>query len=109
MVEETLIEGLIYHGPGCCPVCSGPLVVADNEITIMDLKQDGTPFTDETIVRCEAICTHCGHKQRMCRWKGGYIPYGRSALILKTMELRDEYEARVKEINANAKGTNPFA
>lgn len=107
--KDTLLEPMIFHGPGGCPVCSGPLCVADSEITVMELNPDGVPISDETSIKCKAICTHCGKQIRMVRWGGGYIPYGRSALIIKNGELRAEAAERVRKINEKAGGKNPFA
>lgn len=109
MTDEIMIEGFIYHGPGCCPECFGPLAVIDSEATIMELNQAGQPVSEETVTKIRATCMHCYRKQDMMRWKGGYVPYGRSSYILKTMEMRDEIEQRVKNINDKAKDENPFA
>ena len=105
MADEIMIDPMIFHGPGCCPECGGPLVVADSELTLMELNQDGIPMSEETAIRCEATCMHCSNRIKMMRWKGGYVPYSRTSLILKTMELRDEIEDRKKLLN---KKSNPF-
>lgn len=107
--KDTLLEPMIFHGPGGCPRCSGPLCVADSEITLMELNPDGVPISEETNIRCKAVCMHCGNTIQMARWGGQYIPYGRSALIIKNGELKAEAEERVRKINEKAKGKNPFA
>lgn len=107
--KDTLLEPMIFHGPGECPICSGPLCVADSEITLMELNPEGKPISEETTIRCKAVCMHCGNAIPMVRWGGQYIPYGRSALIIKNGELRAEAAERVRRINDNAKGKNPFA
>lgn len=107
--KDSLIEPMIFHGPGGCPICSGPLCVADSEITLMELNPEGVPISEETSIRCKAVCMHCGNTIPMARWGGQYIPYGRSALIIKNGELRAEAEERVRKINEQAKGKNPFA
>lgn len=106
--KETLIEPMIYHGPGGCPICSGPIYVADSEISVMRLNPDGTPTEEETNVRCVGICSHCGHRLRMVRWGGIYIPYGEAALIIRNGELRAEAKKRVERLNKEGKEKNPF-
>lgn len=108
--NEILIEPMIFHGPGGCPKCGGPLVVADSEITLMELDTNGIPISDETSVRCEAACLHCGERVKMVRWKMGYIPYTRSSLILKKMQMLDEIKKRVDNENKDRfNGKNPLA
>lgn len=107
-MNEITVEGLIYHGPGGCPICSGALHVYDCEISLMELNQEGIPIDEETEIRCNAICGTCGHKLEMVRWEGGYIPYGESALTIKQMQRRDESRDRVKRMNEKGKEKNPF-
>lgn len=109
MANEIITEALIYHGPGCCPKCGGPLTVVDHEMTIMELNQDGCPISEDTVLRCKAACTHCGHKQDMMRWKGDYIPYSETSKILKCAEAYDEMQDRIHNINLSSKGKNPFS
>lgn len=108
-IKEPLIEPMIYHGPGGCPKCSGPITVADSELTIMDLNQDGDPISSETTIRCMGCCMHCGNKIPMMRFKGSYIPYSESSKIIRTMEFKDEMAQRIAEVNKNSNGKNPFA
>lgn len=107
MQQETLIDGMIISGPGSCVLCGSPLIVADTETVVMELAPDGSPISDYTVYRCKGICTHCGHKVMMTRWRGGYIPYSQASLACKLMEAREENQRRVSEINATAE--NPFA
>ena len=106
--DEILIEALIVHGPGGCPECGSSLFVADSELTLMELNQEGIPISEETTVRCEAACSHCGHRQKMVRWDGGYIPFSRSSLILKIMQRKDERNSRIEQLNSRVEG-NPLA
>ena len=108
MSEEIITEGLIYHGPGCCMKCGSPLVVIDHEMTVMELNQDGCPISEDTVSRIKAACTYCGNKQDMMRWKGTYIPYSPSSRIIRLGEARYEIEDRVKQLNLESKGKNPF-
>lgn len=107
--NEITIEPMIFHGPGGCPLCSGPLVVVDSELTMMELNSDGIPTSEETLIRCEAACLHCNNRVNMIRWKGGYIPYSDSSLIIKKEQLKYELEQRVKECNSSSNKENPFA
>lgn len=106
--NELLIEGLIYHGPGCCPDCGGPIVVADTETTVMELNDDGVPISDETYQKCSGACTRCGKRINMMRWGGGYIPYSAASKIVRINDFKEECKQRILEINKNAKGKNPF-
>ena len=108
MHKELEIEALIYHGPGGCPKCGGQLIVADSEITLMELDQEGIPISEETSVKCRAVCRDCGHRLKMVRWDGGYIPYTNSSLTMKVMEQKELFKQRVQELNKNSK-SNPFA
>ena len=107
--QDTLLEPMIFHGPGGCPICSGPLCVADSEITLMELNPEGTPISEETTIRCKAVCMHCRNTIPMVRWGGQYIPYSKSALIIKNGELRAKAAERAHQITEEAKGKNPFA
>ena len=102
--REPLIEPIIYHGPGGCPKCSGPITVADSELTLMELNQDGDPISSETTVRCMGCCMHCGTKIPMMRFKGSYIPYNETSRIIRTMEFKDEnFDSKIGASNINIK------
>lgn len=105
MDNEILIDGLIYHGPGGCPKCGGPLVVVDSELTFMELNTDGIPISEETSIRCNAACLHCKERQEMVRWQGGYIPFSRTSLLLKELQFKDEIKDRMEKIKEK---NNPF-
>lgn len=108
MADEIITEAMIYHGPGSCPVCSGPLTVADAEMVLMELNQDGNPISiEDTIISVRAICNHCGKKQDMMKWKGAYIPYSESSKIIKECELLDDAKDRIASMNASS-NKNPF-
>ena len=111
-MKEPLSEPMIFYGPGSCPKCYTNLWVADAEITLMEVDSNGIPKSEETVNKVTAYCPNCGHKQLMVRWKGGYIPYTPTSLMLKELEARDEFNDRVKETNRIAEkhlGSNPFA
>ena len=103
-----LIEPIIFHKPGECPVCGHPLTVIDTEMTIMELNPNGTAATEETIVRCMAGCRNCGTKIPMMRWQGGYLPYSRDLYLLKRIEARDLIEDRLNHQREMSK-KNPLA
>lgn len=107
MSKELETEAFIYHGPGGCPKCGGQLIVADSEITLMELNQDGIPISEETNVKCRAVCRDCGHRMNMVRWNGGYIPYSTTSLLMKIMEQKELNKQRISSLNKNAK-SNPF-
>ena len=104
IVKEPLEEPMIFHGIGGCPKCCGTLMVADSEISLMELNKDGIPTDNvETTIRCEAICTNCGHRMPMLRWKYGYIPDDKNILKYKMMELRMEIDERKKNLKSKSK------
>ena len=99
--EEVAIDAFTIYGPGCCPICHGPLVVADREITIMDVDRNGNPISDEVDIRCIAKCKKCGHEQEMMRWDGKYLPYSESNRYYLMLRLREEVKERLNRINNN--------
>lgn len=99
MEKEILTEPMIFHGAGGCPHCCGPLAVADSELTLMELNQDGQPISEETRIKCVGVCLHCGNKIRMTRWKGGYVPYSELSEKIRQYQLIDEAKRRVDELN----------
>lgn len=106
--KELTIEPFIYYGPGRCPKCCGTLVVADSEISVMELNQDGVPVSyDDTNIRCEAVCLECGNRIEMIRWKSGYIPYSKKRLKRLLMEAKLEVDQRKEKLN-EMKKENPF-
>lgn len=107
-MEEVLTEGIIYHGPGGCPKCAGPLSVIDSEMTLMELNKEGQPISEETSIRCIAMCIHCGHKLEMIRWNGGYIPYDPVSYLFKQVDLENKSKERIQKLNSEAK-KNPLA
>lgn len=104
--NEIVIEAFIYHGPGCCSKCGGPIIVADSEVGIMELNQDGIPISEETIMKIKAVCSHCGEPIDMMRWQGGYVPYSENSKILKYGETYSTLMDRISNINKN---NNPFS
>lgn len=110
-MPETLVDPLIYIGPGGCPECGTNLIVADTEISVMQLNNEGIPISEETSNRIRAVCPNCGNKVNMVRWKGGYIPYSYTSYFVKLMEAKYEAEDRVKALNSkkNREEENPLS
>lgn len=109
MPKEIGIEPMIFHGPGGCPKCGDLLTVVDNEMTVMNLDRDGNPTSEETIFKAKGFCPNCGYTLEMERWGGKYLPYGRSAHILRLEAIREKIKQRRLDLDAESKGKNPFA
>lgn len=107
--DEILIDGMIFHGPGCCPECGAPLIVADTETTIMELDPNGIPISESTGIQVGAICSRCKNKIPMVRWEGGYIPFSPSSYLIKCLEREDKAKERVRLLNSDAVSRNPFS
>lgn len=105
--EEFLTEGIIFYGPGCCPICFTQLYVVDSELTLMEVNSEGHPVSEDTTIRCEGVCPKCGYKQKMVRWNGGYVPYGVASSIIREMEFKDYCKKRLDELRENG-DKNPF-
>ena len=107
--NELLIEPFVYDGPGVCPDCGHLLTIADTELTIMDVNNEGTPISETTITKANAYCRNCRRKQPMMFWKGKYIPFSEASYIMLTSEAKDEVAERYKLMEEQAKGVNPLA
>lgn len=105
--KEPIIEPFIQYGYGTCPECGGGLVLADSELTLMELDKNGIPINyEETVVRCKARCVDCGFQQSMIRWEDGYIPDRKRLLMIKKFEVLGRIHDRCKD---NLKpNENPF-
>ena len=98
MAKEPLIDPVEYHGPGACPICFTPLVLADRETNIMDLDKHGYVVNiSDSIVKCSAICPKCGHTQEMMRSNGIYRPYSKVVQIFDELDLMDKIDRRKNE------------
>ena len=98
--NELIVEGMIIHGPGGCPECGSPIWVADSELTLMELNMDGIPISEDTTIQCRGVCSHCGRKINMVRWKGGYIPYSHCNLVHLMIQEEQKKEERIKALNS---------
>lgn len=111
--KEPLVEPFIHYGYGTCPMCGGGLVLADSELTLMELNKDGIPISyEETVIHCKARCIDCGFQQNMIRWEDGYIPDNKRLIMLKKFEVMDRIRNRYKDYYSNKNNKdqeeNPF-
>lgn len=106
MNKDILYQPVIFHSPGCCPKCGGPLVVLDAEMCTMNLNSEGQPIDDETHIECAAVCKFCTEVIPMIRWNGGYLPFSEASLIFKMGEIKERAKARLEK--ENGKRDNPL-
>lgn len=107
--KDLLIEPFIYHGPGCCPICSTELLVAERETIIMRLDKSGNAVSVEGAdVICRGLCPNCGHKLDMMRSNGIYKPYSYAAALFDEVDRRYEIDRRNKEGSYRIEG-NPLS
>jgi hypothetical protein len=99
--KELMLDGMVLHGPGECPECHMPIIVADVETTVMDLNSDGIPINEETSYRCSGICSRCGKRINVMRWKGGYVPYSKASRLFKIYQLQEEKNKRLAALENN--------
>ncbi len=107
MNDDVLIEPVIFHDPGCCPKCAGPLTVFDMEMCKMNINSEGQPLDESTTIKCAAVCQFCGETIPMIRWDGGYLPFNETVLVFKMGEIRERAKARIKNDN-DGKRDNPL-
>ena len=95
MFDEVQIEPMLFHGPGVCPNCLTPLILAEKELTVMDLDKNGNVINIvNTDIVCKAMCPNCGKKYDMMRSNGSYKPYSRIAEIFDKLDLDEEIKKR---------------
>lgn len=93
--KEILIEPLTYCGPGGCPICSTPLIVAERETIILDLDTSGNVLDINSAgVICKGLCPRCGHKLDMMRSNGIYRPYSYARSLFDDVDRMHELEQR---------------
>lgn len=108
--EISLQEPIEFISFGRCIDCGGPIYVMDSEMTFMQVNNDGIPVTEETKLNIKSVCSKCGRTAVMMRWNGGYVPYSRTAYIIRTTEKRLQIKDRLEKLNAKEKDiTNPLA
>ena len=73
MNTESGTPAMVLYGPGCCIECGGELTVIDMETTFLVLNPSGSPMTEDTMIKCEGVCTHCGNRYPMMRNGLNYI------------------------------------
>lgn len=106
IMKETIVDPLIYIGPGACRKCSSPLILAERDLSAMELNPDGSVRNIiETSVMCTALCPQCGEKYSMMRSNGVYKPASLAGLLFDKIDLKEELEIRMKGLE---KKENPF-
>lgn len=89
--KEVLISPIEYHGPGACPECFTPMILADMEINMLELDKHGQAVNiTDTMIKCQAICYRCGRVFPMMRSRGIYRPYSEAVQTLDRLDI--EYE-----------------
>ena len=73
-MNEHCISPMVIFSHGKCVKCGGALVVVDMETNFMELAPDGSPVSEETMIKCEAVCRDCGTRTPMLRDGLKYIP-----------------------------------
>lgn len=109
--KEILIEPLTYHGPGGCPICSTPLIVAERETIILDLDISGNVLDINSAgTICKGICPRCGYKLDMMRSHNGtYRAYSHTRALFDEIDHNHEIEQRrLKEGSYRIEG-NPLS
>lgn len=74
MTTRDTIDPMIIFGPGRCIECGGQLTVIDMETCFMKLSPSGSPITEDTMIKCEAVCMHCSKRFPMIRIGSNYVP-----------------------------------
>lgn len=102
---EWLITPVIFHGPGCCPICGSNLILSECERNVFLLNNDGSVnrFIEDTEVICTAKCFTCNKRYAMIRSHGVYRHYSPAAEMFADMDYK-ENEKRAKgkyKINGN--------
>ena len=67
MSHKDAINPIICYGTGCCIECGGQLTVVDMETSFMELSPSGSPISEDTMIKCEGVCMHCGRRYPMMR------------------------------------------
>ena len=108
-MKDPLIDPIIYVGPGGCIKCGTPLVVADKEIIVVNINNDGEVVElKEQATVAKALCPYCGNHQDMMRdpYNGIYRPYSKTAFMFSEMDMKERSKNRIRSINETDK--NPL-
>lgn len=98
-MDEIKIEPITFYGPGVCPECLTPLIIAERDLTVMDLDKDGNVFNIvESEYYCNAMCPKCKNKIKMMRTNGSYKPYSEVRAAFDDIDfaerLRNRHEGK---------------
>ena len=92
-MKQGTIEPMIVFGQGQCTECGGQLTVVDMETTFLRLDKNGSPVTEDTMIKCEAVCMHCGKRYPMIR---NGLDYYHDNDYMKTVIEYQRYLANAK-------------
>lgn len=103
------IKPMLFFGPGQCIECGGQLTIIDMETCFMRLKPDGEPEREDTIIKCEAVCLHCGKRYPMMRSGLAYVPENEYTIFMKKyMENQHRIETEQRMDSLKPTPDNPF-
>lgn len=108
-MKEPLIDPMIYVGLGGCIKCGTPIVVADREIIVVELNNNGEVINlEEQSVIAKGLCPNCGNRQDMMRdpYNGIYRPYSKAGFLFAEFDLKEQAANRPRSINV--KEDNPL-
>ena len=88
-------DPMILFGPGQCIECGGQLTVVDMETVFIKLSPAGSPVSEDTMIKCEAVCMHCGKRYPMLRDGLNYVPDNEYTRFIKSYKL-SELDTNIK-------------
>lgn len=95
-INESLIEPVIYSGPGCCPICGSSLILSESERNIFLLNKDGSvrKFIDDADITCIAKCFTCNKQYHMVRSHGIYRHYSYAGVLFADLDYQHDKESK---------------
>lgn len=109
MTRRSDNDPMVIFGPGQCTECGGQLTVIDMETVFMNLSPSGSPVSEDTMINCEAVCSHCGKRIPMMRNGLDYMPdngYNRFMRYYKLSEFNKAKKAEIDKLRPTE--DNPF-
>lgn len=96
-IDEIEIEPMTFFGPGLCPNCLTPLLIAERDLNVMKLDKNGNVIDIvDTEYYCNALCPKCGEKLRMMRSYGSYKPYSLATAMFDDIDFQEKISKRNK-------------
>lgn len=108
-IQEDAIDPMVIYGQGCCSLCGGPLTVVDMETCFMQLSDSGSPISEDTMVKTQAVCRNCGNRIPVLRDGLKYRPdseYSRYEMWFKQKEYERQLKLRMDSLKPTKE--NPF-